>query len=112
MGVPDGAGAFSFNLYEHTDSYAVELVGFPGYSPDDPDGAREEVFAHRDPLFELPHALVGATWQQGLDAVLQLVRSYVRSLPAEHPLQKAQAVAVGFVDGDLHVVWPETAAPA
>src|SRR5688572_29523044 len=100
----DKVRAFSFNLYEHEDSFAIELIGCPRYDPQDQDWACQELFVHREPLFEMPRALVGNKWQEGLAASLALVRAYLRACDPTHRLRVAEAVTVGFVDGDLHLV--------
>ena len=103
--VPDTARAFSFNIYEHPEAFALEVTGSPAYKADDPSWAPEEVFAHRDSPFEIPRGLVADSWERALAAVVDLVRGYLRSCEPAHRLRRADAVAVGFVDGDLHVLW-------
>jgi hypothetical protein len=103
--VPDEVRAFSFNLYEHVDAFAMELIGCSRYDAQDQEWACRELFAYRDPLFEMPHSLVGHEWRQGLEFGLTLVREYLRSRSPGHRLCRAEAVTVGFVDGDLHLVW-------
>jgi len=103
--IPDEARAFSFNLYEHSDSFAMELIGCPEYDADNEDWACREIFAYRDPLFELPHVVVGSKWQEGLATGVRLVKEYLRASGPGHRLYRAEAVVVGFVDGDLELVW-------
>ncbi len=115
-GVPRSARAFSFNLYEHEDCFAMELIGCPKYDEADPDWACREVFAFREPLFRIPRASARSSWKVGLKAAIRLVRTYLETVPRGDRVAGSKAVVVGFVDGDLHLVWSngravETTAP-
>jgi hypothetical protein len=96
--------AFSFNLAE---PWSIEVVGSDRYSDDDPDWACEESFRANVEQFALPASEVGATWEVVLEATKHLVGSYLdRPSAGSVRLRKAEAVVVGFVDGDIHRVWP------
>ena len=105
-GLPEGIAAFHLNLYEAPASHDAEIVGCPTYDPTDSDWACEDIFMSEDPRFGLPHAAVGSHWDQGLNAAIQVLKTYLDSDSAgARRLREAQAVSVGFVDGDLHLVW-------
>ena len=96
--------AFSFNLAE---PWCIEIVGLDRYSEDDSDWACEEVFRPDVESLDLPESDVGETWEVVLEAAKRLVAAYLdRPSAGSAILRRAQAVAVGFVDGDLHNVWP------
>jgi hypothetical protein len=108
--VPPDVRAFNFNLYEgvaHT--WDIELVGSTFFDPANSDWACDTVFSYPK-LFFMPHEAAGAQWEQGLAAAIELVAAYLRGGQCRHVLRESLAVAVGFVDRDLTVLWPETAA--
>jgi len=98
------ASAHSFNLYEHVDSLAVQLMGAAKYDPDDPSWACDERFSSGEDLFDIPRALVGDDWRRGLDAAKSLVSGYLQIGTQAARMRLSRAVAVGFVDGDLELV--------
>jgi hypothetical protein len=104
-----GVAAFGFLLYEHEDSFAIQLVGAGRYVPSDPFSRDKVLFSSGEDLFELPRADVGAEWQEGLAAAMNLVRRYLNRRPTDGPLHRT-TVAIGFVDGDIEVI--QDAAPA
>jgi hypothetical protein len=96
--------AFSFNLAE---PWCIEIVGSDRYSADDPDWACEESFRPDVEQLALPETEVGETWEVVLEAAKRLVTAYLdRPSAGSAILRRAEAVAVGFVDGELHKVWP------
>ena len=107
--IPKEALAFSFNLAETLDAFVMELIGSPRFDRGNPDWACDEVFEVRDPEFELPHAEVGTQWQPVLQIAVTMVRRYLEDpTNAGGRLREAEGVGVGFVDGDLEIVWPES----
>lgn len=102
--VPSEVAAFSFNLAE---PWCVEVIGAARYSDDDPDWACDEVFRPESENLDLPESEVGADWEAVLESAKELVSRYLdRPSAGSVRLKKAAAVAVGFVDGELHKVWP------
>ncbi len=103
--------AFALNLYEAPGEWHAELVGCPCFDPNDADWACNEVFSAREPVLVLSHADAGSTWEQALIAFAGLLRAYLDSGAAgAQRLSTAQAVAYGFVDGDLEILQCTTAA--
>lgn len=102
--IPPSVVAFSFNLAE---PWCVEIIGADRYSDDDPDWACEESFRPNLKQLSLPKSEVGETWQAVLESAKSLVAAYLdRPSAGSAILRRAEAVAVGFVDGDMHKVWP------
>ena len=99
----DQIGAYGFLLYEHEDSFAVQLVGSARYVVGDPFALREQVFSSGEDLVELPRSVVGADWPEGLEAAKNLIRSYLQR-GRERARFSRGVVAVGFVDGDIEIV--------
>lgn len=97
--------AFSFNLAE---PWCIEIVGSDRYSDDDSDWACEESFRPDVEQLALSESEVGENWEVVLEAAKCLVAAYLdRPSAGSAILRRAQAVAVGFADGDLHKVWPK-----
>lgn len=97
------ATAYNFNLYEHVDSFAVQLIGAASFESDDSSWACDEVFSSGEDLFEIPRALVGDDWTRGLDAAKSLVSGYLQNGAQAARLRSSRAVGLGFVDGDLEL---------
>lgn len=104
--LPGEIAAFNFNLYEGSECHELELIGAPTYSPQCEDWACDDIFMSSSPRFRLPHSVVGAGWESGLASSASLILRFINSdRPGAVTLRRHQAVAVGFVDGNLQVVW-------
>ena len=103
------AQAFNFNLYQAAETWDVELIGADEFDDASPDLACDPVFSYPE-LFFIPQSLVGVQWEKGLATALDLVILYIRGGRQRDVLRSSIAVGVGFVDGDLTIVWPESAA--
>ena len=99
----DQIGAYGFLLYEHEDSFAVQLVGSNSYVVGDPFAVREQVFSSGEDLVELPRSVVGADWPEGLEAAKNLIVAYLKK-GQQRARFSHRVVAVGFVDGDIEIV--------
>lgn len=108
--IPDGTIAFHFNLYEGKDAFHVQLVGAARFSRDDPSWPCAETFTTGEDVFELPHSVVGLEWERCLEATKAAVQSYIARSAGATALRGSRAVGVGFVDGDVEVVWEAGAA--
>ena len=100
--LPSNIEAFCFNLYEEEGDhvYSVEIIGAPSFD-DDCDWACDEVFDNREyPL----------SWKsdKSFEGVLEEMKSFVKRYLREGKyaslLRSKQAVAIGFVDGDLELL--------
>ena len=107
----DGARsmAYNFNLYEHSDEYAVQLIGSDEYDAEDSTWALNETFSTGENLFLIPTAVAGDDWQTAVLLIGDLVREYIRSGRFGAHLASATAVCVGFVDGDIELVYSNPA---
>ena len=107
---PSEVRAYHFNIFEMEDSFAVEVVGAPKYDPADKNWPCDEVWTCRPSEFLLPHPEVGSDWKPVEELVVKLVRGFMRdhSTRKGSILRKADAVGVGFVDGDIITVLPES----
>jgi hypothetical protein len=106
--VPASVRAFSFNLYEseNDDSpFRVDLIGSPDFDLEDGDWACEEVWEATPGLLPIPAAFSTSSWQTCLANVKALVLRALEDKTIGDILLTREGIAVGFVDGDLDLVW-------
>jgi hypothetical protein len=108
--IPQGTVAFHFNLYEGKRSFHVQLIGSGQFSRDDPDWPCDETFTTGEHIFELPHAVVGTKWEDCLKEAKAAVVEYIAVGGKAAVLRASRGVGVGFVDGDVEIVWEAGAA--
>ena len=106
--LPENIEAFCFNLYEDFNPYddgkklySVEIIGSPSFDETDEDWACDEVFNNRAyPLCWKSDK----SWEGVLEEMRGLVWRYLREGKYASLLRSKQAVAIGFVDGDLELL--------
>ena len=95
--------AINFNLYEDTDNkWSVELVGTFSFDKDNDDWACDEVFTTRDHPFVIE---CESDWKLVETFFIGLVNEYLSSGKYAGKLKEYQAIGIGFVDGDLHILY-------
>jgi hypothetical protein len=103
--IPDEVVAYTFNLAE---PWCIEVVGCDRYDPADPDWACDEVFRPKRGSLNLPSNVFGDDWETVLKRSISMVSDFLqRDTPASRILKGSKAVAIGFVDGDSHLIWPQ-----
>ena len=106
--VPASVRAFSFNLYELASDispFGLELIGSSDFDIVDGDWACDEVWAATPRMLEIPMAFSSSSWETCLAAVKRLVVSAINEGGAGQVLKTREGIAVGFIDGDLDLVW-------
>jgi len=99
-----GVVAFSFNLAE---PWSIEVIGAKSYAEEDSDWACDEAFRPKISNFDLHESEVGDDWESVLESGKKIILAYLdRPSAGSAILKKSEAVCVGFVDGDLHKLWP------
>ena len=97
--------AFCFNLYEDgNNSWSMELVGTASFDEDDQDWACDEVTdfgTRRMPLVWEKDA----QWNEVLDEVIALLKAYLENGAHAEVLKEKASVGVGFVDGDIEIIY-------
>ena len=101
--MPENIAAFNFNLYEDGDNlWSIELIGASRFDPEDPDWACDEVFTNReDPLSWSAET----DWENVLETMTQYVEKYLIEGKYATLLKEYEAVGIGFVDGDITIVY-------
>lgn len=101
----DDIVAFHFNLYEDTNTFHIQLIGAPAYSDTNDDWACEEVFTTGENIFIVKRSEAGNEWKQGLSFCKNLIQQYLEKGKHRQKLLCKKAVTVGFVDGDVEVIY-------
>lgn len=98
--------AFNFNLYETEDEHKfdIQIIGSPVYDKNNTDWACEEIFTSGENVF----CVYAEDWITCLETSSELVKDYLKSGKFRNVLTKTLAVSVGFVDGDLSVLYERT----
>jgi hypothetical protein len=96
--------AYNFNLYEHEEEFAIQLVGTSRFDPDDEDWACDETFSSGEDLFCLPHAVFGTEWRTALKVASSLVENYLQHGKYATLMKASRAVGAGFVSGEIELV--------
>lgn len=103
--IPEEVVAFCFNLYEEEDyNWSMELVGTDRFDPDDSDWPCFEItdFGTRKALFSWNKE---AEWDQVLEEIVSDLKNYLENGEKSDILKSKEAVGVGFVDGDLEIIF-------
>jgi hypothetical protein len=108
--ISDDDVAFSFNLCEPAGmdnvKFGVELVGAGSFGENDPDWACDEVWQAQPRGISIPLQYSGDTWQVCLHRMKSLaVKMLAGNSAAAQRLKSSQGVGIGFVDGDMEIIW-------
>lgn len=109
-GVPMSVRAFAFNLFELTNidnvKFGIEMVGAGMFDLTDSDWACDEVWEPIDRTLRIPITFSGDAWEACLLAIRSLLRTLMEiDDDMTRVLKSREGVGVGFVDGDLHIIW-------
>lgn len=112
--IPESVEAFAFNLDESAplDGYefGVELIGAERFDPDDEDWACGEIWQPPRRKIYIPISYSGQTWEECLIRMKRLAAEILNSdSPAANKLKSRQGVGIGFVDGNLELLWQSPA---
>ena len=101
--LPEDIAAFNFNLYEDGDDlWSIELIGASRFDAEDPDWACDEIFTNR----EEPLSWSAETdWENVLETMTEYVEKYLEEGKYADMLRSYDAVGIGFVDGDITIVY-------
>ena len=112
--LPGETVAANFNLYEESEdnAYAVQLIGAGEFDPEDEDWACEEVYSSEEDLFVFTDENNTGdenNWERALETCVSWVSAYLAGGTYAQTLKALTAVAVGFVDGNLEIVYTNEA---
>ena len=99
----DNIVAINFNLYEdENDKWSIELVGTSSFDENDEDWACDEVFTTRDNPYVLE---MKSDWEGIQGIFIDKINNYLDNGKYADKLKHYKAVAIGFVDGDLSIIY-------
>ncbi len=102
-GLPDEAAAVCFNVYEDGgDGWSIQLIAAAYFDEDDEDWACDEVFTTGEVLFRWQEK---AKWNKALKTAKELISDYLENGRYAEILKQFDAVACGFVDGDIQILY-------
>jgi len=106
--IPDSVIAFSFNLYEPAMvdgvKFGIELIGSGEFDANDPDWACDEIWEPEIRGVNIPITYSGEAWEECLQKLKALVILELDS-PETEILKSRRGVGIGFVGGDLEIIW-------
>ena len=86
--------------------FGVEVIGTSEFSPDDQDWACEEIWEPKHRQLNIPVSFSGESWEQCLVVIQSLIEVFLaKDNRAAIILKSRLGIGVGFVDGDLNLVW-------
>lgn len=95
--------AFNLGLFETEEGYCAHLTGATHFDPDDDDWACDEAFSPSERYFPVDRASTGAEdWDGFRQEVVEALKAFLASdVGTRSFLAEAEALTVGFDDGDL-----------
>ena len=104
--IPEEVVAFCFNLYDGCDNehWSMELIGADGFDSEDSDWACGEVCDFGSRASEYKWTRIGK-WDAVLVDTVAALRKYLEIGKYAQVLRSKTAVAVGFTDGDLEILF-------
>lgn len=108
--IPANVKAFSFNLgypagFDDVE-FDIELIGANRFSLTDQDWACDEVWEPTQRRLNVPTSYSTDDYDVFLSKMKLLIEKFLSSdNPATRKLQNSEAIAIGFVDGPLDLVW-------
>lgn len=104
--LPSDVVAVNFNLYEGADqTYDIQLIGTDAFDEEDEEWACEEIFTTGENIFLLPRTNDIENWEEGLSFIIKMVAKYLDNGKYANILKGLQAVGIGFVDGDIELLY-------
>ena len=104
--LPSEVIAVNFNLYEGSNqTYDIQLIGTDEFDETDEDWVCGEIFTTGEDIFFIPRIKDVVDWEDGLSLIIKMVEEYLSSGRCAYILKKLQAVGVGFVDGDIEIIY-------
>lgn len=104
--IPDETVAFVFNIYEEDDAYLVDITGTTAFNTDNEIWTDEINWDSGEELFIIPKENFDGDWEDILDTVAEALEALIEvNNELSDTLCDSDAVAIGFIDGDLEIIW-------
>ena len=109
--ISDDVKAYSVNLFEHLNEqskYGAELIGAGRFDTSDEDWACDEVWWPNPRSIDLPLKWSGSDWQTCLNRVRSLLSELMyNDSQFSRSIKSSEGLGVGFVDGNIDIVWQQ-----
>lgn len=103
--IPREVAALNFNLYEDgSNHWSIELVGTGSFDLENEDWGCDEIFdfgTRENPLAWKEEK----AWNEILDEMIQIMKRYLQQGKYACVLKKYQGVGIGFVDGNIEILF-------
>jgi len=107
--IPDSVKAFYFYLFEYPETaefrFGIGLIGASTFDEDDDDWACDEVWEMPIREIDIPISYSGLDWEECLLKAKALINGCLNKMPDNGLLKSRLAIGVGFVSGDVEVIW-------
>lgn len=104
--IPKGIIAFNFNIYEGSNgTYDVQIIGSEEFDEDDEDWACSDFYTSGEDVCFIKRTEEIEPWEQGVTYITRLVEQYIIEGKNANILKVARAVGVGFVDGNIDIIY-------
>lgn len=107
--MPENTKAYNFNLYEESIEdhiYGIQVVATDRFDENDDEWACDEVWTSGEDIFCIDTSDEDDTSPQfALELITGLVREYLDGGEYADKLKSSLAVGIGFVDGDLDIIY-------
>lgn len=103
--LPKNIKAFNFNLYEGEGTYDIQLIGSDEFDEDDTDWACTDYFTTGEDICYIQRTKDIKDWEKGLNYITGLAKRYLDKEKNAYILKNANAVGIGFVDGDIDIIY-------
>ena len=106
--LPQEVVAVNFNLYEGIDdTYDIQLIGADQFDKEDDDWSCEEIFTTGEDIFYIARTNDIQDWEEGQAYISKMIIDYLQDGKYSKRLKELKAVGVGFVDGDIELIYIE-----
>lgn len=104
--IPDETNAFVFNIYEEDDVYLVDITGTTAYDEKDEAWTEGINWDSGEELFIIPKEKFEGDWEEIHDTIAESLEALIEvNDELSETLCDSDAIAVGFIDGDLEIIW-------
>lgn len=106
--MPKNTKAFNFNLYEEEDNtYGIQLIASDKFDENDHgEWACSETWSSQEDVFYIDHSdETDCKPEDGMAFISSLIKEYIRNGKYSGKLTNYQAIGIGFVDGDLKILF-------
>lgn len=106
--IPEETVAFVFNIYEENDVYMIDITGTSVFDPNKDEWTDEINWDSGEELFIIPKEKFDGDWEDIHDALAEALEALIEVKgELSDALCDSDGVAIGFIDGDLEIIWQE-----